>query len=505
MRRTPIAMAAWLCVWSGLAHAQAWQGHAGNAQHTAVAPAPAQALGRIVWTTPIDLKPLLTGGELLIHYGSPIVTASNTVILPVKTGVSSGYRVEAHDGTSGALIWSQGSNYSLPAHDWIPSYGPVLTAQNRLYYPGSGGLLRFRDTPDQPTGMSGWVSFYGKTAYANAPATFDAAVKISTPLTADAAGNVYFGFTVSGPTPNGLVSGIARMGADGSGTWISAETAAGSAAIIEVQTNSAPAVSADQKTIYVAVSNGLKIGTGTAFSGYLLGLDAQTLAPKYRVFLRDPENGDPASLDDDSTASPAVAPNGDVFMGVLTRRYPFHNGRGWLLHFDATLAHRKTPGSFGWDNTPSIIPASAAPYYKGHSKFLLMTKYNNYAGFGAGDGHNLIAILDPGAIQDDAYAVSKVSVMKEVMTIAGPTPFPGGQPGETYEWCIDSAVVDPATHSAFANSEDGHLYRWDLATNTISQQILLNPPRPEAYTPTVVGVDGKVYAINNATFYAIGN
>ena len=32
----------------------------------------------------------------------------------------------------------------------------------------------------------------------------------------------------------------------------------------------------------------------------------------------------------------------------------------------------------------------------------------------------------------------------------------------------------------------------------------LNRPRPEAYTPTLVGPDGTVYAINNATLYAIG-
>ena len=56
----------------------------------------------------------------------------------------------------------------------------------------------------------------------------------------------------------------------------------------------------------------------------------------------------------------------------------------------------------------------------------------------------------------------------------------------------------------FANSEDGHLYRWDLKTRKDSQSLLLNAPRPEAYTPTVVGPDGTVYAINNATFYAIG-
>lgn len=503
MTRISLAIASLaLAVCHGAA-AGSWQGHGGNAQHTAVAPAPAQKIGRIVWTTPIDLKPQLTGGELLIHYGSPIVTARNTLILPVKVGAADGFRIEAHNTATGATIWTENSSYSLPAHDWTPSYGPVLTLRNRLYFADGAGIIRYRDTPDQATGAGGWIAFYGNAAYVKDAAGYRSAVHISTPLTADSAGNIYFGFTAGSGAPGGLVSGIARVSADGTASWISAASAAGDPAIAEVQTNCAPAISADQKTVYIAVSNGPRIGTGDGYSGYLLGLDAATLAPKYKVFLEDPSNGGPASLDDDSTASPTVAPDGDIFIGVLGRTYPFHNGRGWLLHFNATLTRAKVPGSFGWDSTASIVPAAAVPSYSGLSRYLLMSKYNNYAGIGAGNGHNEIAILDPASSQLDLYSTTKVRVMREVLTIAGPTQFPGGGPGQTYEWCIDSAAVDPATSSAFANSEDGHLYRWDLRANQISQRLFLNAPRPEAYTPTVVGVDGKVYAINNATLYAI--
>jgi lipoprotein NlpI len=56
----------------------------------------------------------------------------------------------------------------------------------------------------------------------------------------------------------------------------------------------------------------------------------------------------------------------------------------------------------------------------------------------------------------------------------------------------------------FAGSEDGKFYRWDLARNAFTQKLVLNPPQPESYTPTLVGPDGTVYAINNATLYAIG-
>jgi hypothetical protein len=481
----------------GYAGAAAWQGHAGNAQHTAIAAAPARNLDRILWKTPIDLDRQLVGGDLLIHYGSPIVTAADTVIVSVKTGTAGVYRIEARDHTNGAVLWTLTSDYQPPAHNWTPSYNPVLTQQNRLYFAGLGGVLRFRAAPDRKTGVEGIAAFYGNAVYRANLSTYDRTVHISTPLTADAAGNIYFGFTASAGAPGRLVNGIARVGADGSGTWIAATAAAGDSAITEVQTNCAPAVSPDQKTIYIAVSNG--------FAGYLLGLDAATLKPKYKVRLKEPSNGHDAVLNDNSSASPTIGPDGDVFMGVQSDTAPgLHNGRGWLLHFNAALTATKVAGSFGWDDTASVVPTSTVPSYKGASQYLLMTKYNNYAGIGTGNGHNEIAILDPHAVQLDEYSPAKVQVMKEVLTIAGPTPMPKGKPGQTYEWCIDTAAVDPATGSVFAGSEDGYLYRWNLRTNRFSQRILLNAPRGEAYTPTVIGADGTVYAINNATLYALG-
>lgn len=138
----------------------AWRrGHGQNSQHTAVAPVPAQTLNRIAWSTPVDLDPQVSGDELLIHYGAPMVTEANTVILPVKTGATDGFRIEAHNPKNGAMLWMLTSDYQLPEHDWTPAYGPVLTLQNRVYYPGGGGLIRYRDNPNQTTGPTGWLAF----------------------------------------------------------------------------------------------------------------------------------------------------------------------------------------------------------------------------------------------------------------------------------------------------------------------------------------------------------
>jgi hypothetical protein len=138
--------------------------------------------------------------------------------------------------------------------------------------------------------------------------------------------------------------------------------------------------------------------------------------------------------------------------------------------------------------------------YTGTSSYLLMTKYNNYVGVGSGNGQNKIAILDPNATETDP--ITGITVMKEVLTILGPTPNP---PEGVKEWCINSAAVDIPGKSILANSEDGNLYRWDLTTNTLSQVVALTAGIGEAYTPTVIGVDGTVYAINDAILFAVGN
>ncbi len=123
------------------------------------------------------------------------------------------------------------------------------------------------------------MAFYGLSTYNANKTTFNLHVMVDTPITGDEAGNIYFGFAVTGSNPANLKSGMARIGADGQGTWIAAATAAGDSNIVEVAQNCAPAVSADQSTVYIAVSDG--------GNGYLLGLDSTTLQPKFKTSLKD--------------------------------------------------------------------------------------------------------------------------------------------------------------------------------------------------------------------------
>jgi len=277
--------------------------------------------------------------------------------------------------------------------------------------------------------------------------------------------------------------------------------------MLKVATNCAPAFSSDGTMLYVAVNN------GSYGSGYLCALDSTTLARQSSVFLLDPRStaGSPlaAVVTDDSSATPTVGPDGDVYYGVLEANFASNNDRGWLLHFSGDLGTTKLPGQFGWDDTASVVPVSAVPSYAGPSSYLLLTKYNNYADFGKGDGVNRLALVDPNTSSVDT--LTGTTVMNPFITVKGVTPDPNFDqtyPNAVREWCINSAAIDPVNKCAVVNSEDGMLYRWDFTKATdeqgqLSPGVYLAPATGEAYTPTVIGPDGAVYAINNATLFSV--
>jgi hypothetical protein len=480
----------------------AWPNFGRDVQHGAQSGIATQSLARVVWQTSVDLvPPYLANNVLHIHYGSPVITARNTVLVPVKLNRDSGFRVEARDGTTGALMWSAPTDYVLPAHDWTPSYNIAVTQANRVYWPGAGGKLFYRDNADAAEGAVQSIAFYGNEMYDAARSIYDASVIINTPLTVDPHGNVYFGFIVTGVTPASLASGIARVSADGSATWVAARIAANDPMVVKPAMNSAPALSNDLSTVYAVLTNFPPAGEHPF--GILVALDAQALTTRSSVTLRDPATGQLSWVSDNGSASPTVGPDGDVFYGVLESNTPAHNFRGWLLHYSADLSVTKLAGSFGWDQTVSVAPAAMVPQYTGPSSYLVVSKYNNYAGVGTGNGRNQMAILDPSTAQPDTIS-PLVPVMREVLTIVGPTPQQTLIPGSVREWCVNTVAVDVPSSSVLVNSEDGRLYRWHLPSNALTQNVRFNNGYAESYTPTAIGADGKVYAINNATLFAVG-
>jgi hypothetical protein len=172
-------------------------------------------------------------------------------------------------------------------------------------------------------------------------------------------------------------------------------------------------------------------------------------------------------------------PDDHVFYGVLEAQFPSHNARGWLLQFDASLNPAGVPGSFGWDVSPSVIPASMVPSYTGASSYLLALKYNNDEGAGTGDGLNKLAVLDPQASQADPI-VPSVQAMREVLTILGPT-LDAGSATARREWCINTMAADPMTKSILANNEDGALPLGPDGERAVAKGAAHLRPRPGLY------------------------
>jgi hypothetical protein len=484
------------------ARGQAWRTHSHDAQHSADAGVASLYPQTIRWKTPVDLDPqYASGGVLYTHYGSPVITTKNTVLVPVKTAAYGSFRLEAHSGATGALLWLINSDYVPPSFNWIPPFGPSLTPDDaEVVMPGAGGTVLIRNTPDSGHGNLTRVAFYNTSTtnyYGQDVSTFNSAIQISTPITVDGAGNIYFGYLSSGVAlpgyPNGIPSGLARIAAgQSSGTFVAATKLSGTNNYATIAVNCAPAVTVDASSVYVAVNAGY-----SSDGGYLCKASATTLVPSGQIFLVDPQTQAGALVSGDSSATPTIGPDGDVYYGVLETSPYAHRSRGWLLHFNSALTVSKIPGSFGWDDTASVVPASLVPSYTGTSKYLLLTKYNNYYNAG-GDGMNKLCIQDPNATEND-LVFPTVQVMKEVLTILGPTlntPNPGVR-----EWCINSAAIDSINKCAVVNSEDGHIYRWSFTTNTLSDAFPMAAATGEAYTSTLIGPDGANYCINNAELY----
>jgi hypothetical protein len=436
---------------------------AGNPQHTAVYPVRAQHMNRVLWSNSVDVTHSFSSS----HYGAPLITASNTIIVPTVAS-STAYSIKAYEGGTGRLKYTLTNDYRLLGAPltWRPVYQPVLVTLPsglRLYYPGAGGTVYYVENPDSDTPTPPvQICFYTNlVGYASNAVAFNSSLFINTPLTASTNGEIYFAYRANGAIPapiNSSASGFVRIDSDGNGMYVIATNGTS-------PMNCAPTLSNDGTTVYFA--SGL----------YLVGFDSQTLATKFVRRL-----GSQGSTADMPTSSPTVGPDGEVYLGWA----------GELFHLNGDLTSLKMFGAFGWDYTAAVVPSSVVPSYSGLSPYLLFSKYNDYS------SRNRIALLDPKVSQFSSTFGG--TAMREVFTVLSPTPAGGGQT----EWCINTAAVNPIASCVFAPNEDGRLYRWDLAANSLSEVIALSNGIGEPYVPTVVGPDGTIYTINGSTLYAVG-
>ena len=202
---------------------------AGDSQHTAQFSVGALHLNHVRWSAAL--------GSSFVHYGAPLVTASNTVLFATISNTNTIYTLQAYEGTTGRLKYSLTNDFrSSGESSWGITYGPVLAAGpngTRLYYPGIAGTVFYIDNPDSdvPDAPTRLCFYEPLSVFATNASDFTNRIYINTPITADTNGTIFFGFRTSSNAPapfSTTSSGFARIAQDGAGSYVLTTNAAGS-------------------------------------------------------------------------------------------------------------------------------------------------------------------------------------------------------------------------------------------------------------------------------------
>lgn len=273
--------------------------------------------------------------------------------------------------------------------------------------------------------------------------------------------------------------------------------------------NLAPVISNDGSTIYTAGR-----GHFNSRGSYLLAVNSSNLSLQWSVSLQQllsdgcnvllPANGQPggcrtgattgvdptqnnlgsAGLQDLASASPVVAPDGSILLGVSAT---YNYGRGHLLKL-SPAGQLLGSYDFGWDSTPAIYPHDGT-----YSVVLKDNHYDNGSYCSdptwcpkAPRGPYYITQLNSNLVPEWQYQDATVG-----------KGYPHG-----YEWCVNAAAVD-VNGVVYADNEDGNLYAIQQGGSTV-QKIFLDRTINAGYTPVSIGGDGTIYAENAGHLLAIG-
>jgi outer membrane protein assembly factor BamB len=192
----------------------------------------------------------------------------------------------------------------------------------------------------------------------------------------------------------------------------------------------------------------------------------------------DPATGGaPAGrVQDLSTSSPVIAPDGSILYGAFTR---YNGARGHLMRFDANGRFLQAY-DYGWDVTPAL-------HLQG-SRWSAIVKDNDY---GAGSYCDVPSVCP----REPAGPFRLVQLSSELIPEWRSDPAPA-------EWCINAPAVD-AEGTVFALNEDGHLYAIRQG-GAVRDRILLARAVGAAYTPLAIGGDGRIFALNYGRLFVVG-
>lgn len=516
-------------------------------------------------------------GDLLAHYQVPILHG-NDVFMAFKTGryiscnppgsgippagetacgpfawESQIFNERRYHWQGGALVqkWNFQSDWKPMSADLVGEWEPVfhaVLAGDFVYVPNAGGTISKVDKGDG-TEISR-INPFGSIVDPN---TF-----VAGPLTADAAGNIYYNVLQLNPLnpfadPPG--SWLVKVATDDTASKVAYTTLVAGAPTTCLRTftsaqlpwppspsavptssscgpqrpgvNVAPAIAPDG-TIYT-VSRTHR----NSFYSYMVAVNAD-LTPKWATSMRDllndgcgflvpigttpttpnacrmgqPANGvDPATnrpgaarVIDPSSSSPTVLPDGSVAYGAYTR---YNVARGHLMKFSSSGAFLAAY-DFGWDST--------AATFSHDGTYSIVIKDNHYDVGRYCNPFQNAQFCQP--LPQGPYFITQLKAnlgaewkFKNTNTQSctrnpdGTLTCVSNHPNG-FEWCINAPAID-ANGVVYANSEDGNLYTINQG-GTERQRKFLNLAIGAAYTPLSISGGGLTYTENDGHMFVVG-
>jgi hypothetical protein len=557
-----------------------WTQWGSSADHAGHVPVLGQSLSTqaadIVYDPFVAEEQAEINGGLVVHYPSTLVDG-NDFYIEIKTGnyvpcapagnwmqgaacgpnawdqmIWNAARYTWEGGTA-KQIWMFKSDWKPEFNGeglsgWEPVFHPAL-ANGALYVPGAGGTL-WKIDKTSGTSLAHIDPFNG--AASDPKNTF-----VAGPLTADAAGNIYYNVLQLGD-PSVFDP---WQGADSKGAWLvkvdatdtttmatyaslvpdaPAATALTCPGQFTTETlpwpptptavppaqrcgsqrpgvNVAPAVAADG-TIYT-----VSRAHFDALVGFVVAVNPD-LTPKWDASLQRRLNNGcgvliPIATDTvtPNSCRPGTTPGVDPTTndlgtgmiiddssssptalpdgGVLYGTWAQSNAqRGFLMKFDAA-GNFSGAFDFGWDSSPAI--------YQHDGTYSIVIKDNHYPTTQYCFNNDPICqTLPPGPFyitQLDA----DLNIEWQFQNTTIDSEHPNG-----YEWCINAPAVDSAG-TVYANSEDGSIYALPQgqsgAFTVPGQKRFLKSALDAAYTPLSIGPDGKIYTQNDGHLFVLGN
>ncbi len=199
----------------------------------------------------------------------------------------------------------------------------------------------------------------------------------------------------------------------------------------------------------------------------------------------DPSTNQPpvARIDDTSSSSPVVLPDGTVLYGAYTY---YNTDRGHLMHFSASGDYLGN-FDFGWDVTPAA--------WSHDGTYSVVVKDNRYFEWDGDAGSFYVTRLDKDLKPEWRFKNTNTMSCEEDGGCVDDHP-------AGFEWCINAPAID-SNGNVFGNAEDGNLYV--IGPDGLEKaHRFLKLAIGASYTPLALDPRGRIYALNGGDLFVLG-